>query len=246
MAPPRRNDICDEIEWYGTLQFGSIDDRAAGEMVDQTDERLQQLAQSGDPGAWGQLLEAQQERLLRTIRLRLDPRLRNRLDPIDVIQETFLEATQRRNEFFEKSTLPFFVWLRLLALQKLNELNRRHIGAQARSVKREVSRHVTNTAETSALIVSQLLGHITTPSRLVAQEELEQRLRSALDQLDPIDREVIVLRNFERLSNLETAEILKLPASTTSSRYIRALKKLRQILRALEDFSGVQISRTEL
>ncbi len=206
----------------------------------ESDSKLQQQARTGDQDAWGELLSSQQERLLRTVGLRLEPRLKNRIDPADVIQETFLEATRRRQEFFEKSSVPLFIWLRLLALQKLAEIHRRHIGAKARSVNREGRLGRVDSPDTSAMIVAQLLGHSTTPSRIVAQAELEQRLRAALDQLDPVDREIIILRNFEKLTNPEAAGILGLGLSTAGSRYIRALKKLRETMRAIEDFSGIR------
>jgi RNA polymerase sigma-70 factor, ECF subfamily len=203
------------------------------------DALLQQRAQAGDQDAWGELLSSQQERLLRIIGLRMEPRLRNRVDPADIIQETFLEATRRRQEFFERSGVPLFIWLRLLALQKLAEIHRHHVGAKSRSLNREKRPERMVSHDTSAMIVAQLLGHTTTPSRIVAQAELEQRLRAALDQLDPLDREIIMLRNFEKLTNPEAAGILGLGLSTAGSRYVRAIRKLGEIMRAIGDFGGI-------
>ncbi len=187
---------------------------------------------------WGELLMQSRERLERMIRVRMDARLRNRLDPADVLQDCFLDATRRRAEFQRQSDMPLIVWLRLLALQKLAELHRRHLRTKARSAYREVM--PVGGAATSAVLAAQLLGELTTPSQVVARDELEQRLIEAIDGLDPIDQECIVLRNFERLTNVEAAEVLGLSVSAASSRYIRALQKLRSMLKSIDGLSSSQ------
>ena len=63
-------------------------------------------------------------------------------------------------------------------------------------------------------------------------------MREILDSMDEIDREIIALRNMEQLSNIEAAIVLGIGASTASSRYIRALKKLKVILTDMSAFDG--------
>jgi RNA polymerase sigma-70 factor (ECF subfamily) len=214
----------------------------SGKDQDQPASLLRRCRQ-GDEAAWGELLLQHQERLMRMIQLRIDPRLRGRIDPADVVQESFLQASKRREEYFDQSDLPFFVWLRLLTVQKLAELHRHHLGVKARDAGRDVSLFSPAAPATSAVLAAQLLGQTTTPSQDVAREEIEQRVRDVLESMDEIDREVIALRNFEQLSNLEAASVLGIGASAASSRYIRALKKLKDVLSdmpAFDEFAARQ------
>ena len=177
-----------------------------------------------------------QPRLERMIQVRMDNRLKARLDAADVVQECFVEATRRRAEFEAQDEMPLIVWMRLLALQKLAELHRKHLRVKARSVQRERSPFAQGC--TSVALAAQLLGQLTTPSHVAVRDELEQKLTAAIDSLDVIDRECIVLRNFERLTNAEAASVLSMTESAASSRYVRALQKLRQILNSIEGLSG--------
>lgn len=190
-------------------------------------------AEAGDEAAWGSLLERDKERLLRSVRLRMDVRLQRRIDPMDVLQEAFLEASKRRCEFFELHQMPFFVWLRLITLQKLAELHRHHIGTKARDARRDLSLFDRMPPATSAVLAANLLGQTTTPSQIAAEVELEGKVRAILDGMDEHDHEIIALRNFEQLSNVEAAAVLNILPSTASSRYLRALEKLKQALQSL-------------
>ncbi len=172
---------------------------------------------------------------MRMIHVRMDPRLSGRLDAADVLQECFLEATRRRGEFERLQDMPLIVWLRLLALQKLAEMHRKHLHVQARSVLREISRSAAS--GTSLVLAAQLLKPLTTPSHAAVRKELECRLIEALDSLDVVDRECIMLRNFERMTNLEAASVLGLSETAASSRYVRALQKLRELLNSIEELS---------
>jgi RNA polymerase sigma-70 factor (ECF subfamily) len=126
------------------------------------------------------------------------------------------------------------LWLRFLTLQKLLELHRHHLGAQARDVGREVYLYQGALPETSsAALAAQLLGHLTQPSQAAIRAEMKIRLQDALNSMDAVDREVLALRHFEHLSNAETAQTLGIRTSAASKRYIRALKKLRAILSSM-------------
>jgi RNA polymerase sigma-70 factor (ECF subfamily) len=202
-------------------------------MTDPSNESsdLLRRAGEGDTAALGALLEAHRKRLRRMVRLRLDPRLQTRVDPSDVIQEAFLQAAQRLAQYLRKPRMPFFFWLRFLTGQKLLELHRRHLGTEARDAGREVSLHHGAMPEaSSACLAAQLMGKITAPLQAAIRAEMKVRLQEALNSMDATDREVLVLRHFEQLNNSETAEVLGITPSGASSRYLRALKRLKDIL----------------
>lgn len=196
----------------------------------ETDNLLHAAAQ-GDNERWGALLARHQERLRRMVALRLDHRLQGRIDPSDVIQEAYLEASRRLADYLKKPTMAFFLWLRFLTGQKLLELHRHHLGAQARDAGREVSLYRGSLPETtSAALAAQLLGHLTRPSEAAIRAETKIRLQEALNRMEPLEREVLALRHFEHLSNAEAAQVLRIRESAASKRYIRALKRLKDIL----------------
>jgi RNA polymerase sigma-70 factor (ECF subfamily) len=185
------------------------------------------------------LLERHRPRLRRMIALRLDQRLQGRIDASDVIQEAYLEASTRLEDYLRRPEMPFFLWLRFLTGQKLMELHRHHLGTRMRDVGREVSLYRGSLpATSSAALAAQLLGHDTRPSEAAIRAERKIRLQEALNSMDPLDREILALRHFEQLNNAETAQLLGLQESAASKRYIRALKKLKSILSGLPGSSG--------
>src|SRR5262245_46851367 len=201
-------------------------------MSDSSETRLVlQRASAGDQAGWGELLARHRDRLKRMVALRLDRRLQGRIDPSDVIQESYLEAAARLAEYLQNPSMPFFLWLRFLTGQKLLALHRHHLGTRMRDAEREISlHHGTLPATSSAALAAQLLGHATRPSEAAMRAEMKIRLQEALNGMDPLDREVLALRHFEQLSNAETAKVLGLQESAASKRYVRALKRLKEIL----------------
>jgi RNA polymerase sigma-70 factor (ECF subfamily) len=196
----------------------------------ETDRLLRQAAAGAVP-EWGALLERHRKRLRRMVVLRFDQRLQGRLDPGDVIQKAFLEASARLAEYLQKPAMPFFLWLRFLTAQKLMELHRHHLGTKMRDAAREISLYRgALPVASSAVLAAQLVGRDTRPSEAAARAERKLRLQEALNRMDPVDREVLALRHFEQLNNAETAEVLGLQESAASKRYVRALKKLKDIL----------------
>lgn len=192
-----------------------------------------------DPARFGAMLEECRPRLRRMVSLRLDPRLHGRIDPSDVIQDTYLEATARLAEYLQKPTMPFFLWLRLLAGQKLVTLHRHHLGRRMRDAGREVSLYRGRLPDaSSAALAAQLLGHETRPSEAAIRAELKIRLQEALNTMDPLDREILALRHFEQLSLAETAQVLKITESGACRRHLRALKRLKEILSSLPGWMG--------
>jgi RNA polymerase sigma-70 factor (ECF subfamily) len=191
-------------------------------------------ASPADVEALTALFVRHRERLRQMVRLRLDRRLLGRVDPSDVLQEAFLDIARRAQEYLANPTMDPFLWLRFLTIQRLMILHRRHLGAQSRDAGREVSLHRGALPHaTSVSLAHQLLGRMTSASQAAIRAELQTRLQVVLNGMDPIDREVLALRHFEDLSNAETAEVLGLQKAAASNRYIRALKRLKDLLEAL-------------
>jgi RNA polymerase sigma-70 factor (ECF subfamily) len=184
--------------------------------------------------AWGALLTELQPRLKRMVALRLDRRLQGRIDPADVIQEVFLEATRRRDEFARDPSVGLLLWLRFLTSQQLQLHHRRHLGVQARNAAREISIYGGAMPEaSSAAIAAHLLGKQSRASEVAMRAERALRLQEALNTMDWLDREVLALRHFEQLSNVECARVMGISESTATKRYIRALTRLKEILTSL-------------
>ena len=184
---------------------------------------LENALRGGDMSALTTLFERERERILRMVHFRMDPRLVGRIDPEDVVQDTFLEA-EKRIEAFQVEDKPFFLWLRLVAQQTMVDLFRKHIGAKMRNAAREV-----RSPKTHAMS-GFFVGHFTSPSQAAIRGEMLDMLREAFDEMDPVDREVLALRHFEELSNNEVAEILGLQKAAASNRYVRALKRLQTVM----------------
>jgi RNA polymerase sigma-70 factor (ECF subfamily) len=195
---------------------------------------LLRQAAAGDKDSWGALLTRHEGRLRRMIAFRLDQRLQGRIDPSDVLQEVCLEASEGLADYARRPTLSFFLWLRGITGHKLQELHRYHLGTQMRDAGREVSLYRGTFPETSsASLAAHLLGHVTRPSEAAVRAEVKIRLQEALNTMDAIDREVLALRHFEHLSIAEVARVLDLKEKAAGKRYLRALKRLRDILATL-------------
>jgi RNA polymerase sigma-70 factor (ECF subfamily) len=196
--------------------------------------RLIEQAVRGDQRALGKLVGRHRERLRRMVALRLDHRLQGRVDPSDIIQEACLDAARRLPEYQKNPTMPFFLWLRLLAGQRLVDEHRKHLGAAARDAGREISLYRGALPQTSsAALAAHLLGRLTTPSQAAIRAERKIRLQQALNSMESIDREILALRHFEELSNGEAAAVLGLDRSAASKRYARALIRLKEILASM-------------
>ena len=195
---------------------------------------LLRRAREGDRQVQEELFSRHRERLRRMVRLRLDTRLRARIDASDVIQDTYLEACRRLDAYLRDPKMPFFLWLRFLTGQRVAALHRHHLGAQRRDARQEVRLFGGALPEaTSVALAHQLMGRLTAPSKAAARVETKLRLEKALNSMDAMDREVLTLRHFEQLTNAETADELGIEESTASKRYVRALKKLTQILSSM-------------
>jgi RNA polymerase sigma-70 factor (ECF subfamily) len=196
---------------------------------------LLRRAAAGDAQALGGLFDRHRDRLRRMVQVRLDRRLKGRIDPSDVLQEAYLEVARCLADYLRNPAVPFFLWLRYLTGMKLHALHRHHLGTKARAAGREVPLHGALPRASSVSLAARLLGRLTTPSQAAVRAELWARVREALNGLEALDREVLALRHFEQLTNAETAQVLGLSETAASNRYVRALKRLKG---ALQDVHG--------
>ncbi len=173
------------------------------------------------------------ERLRKMIEFRLDARLRGRVAASDVLQEAYIEALKRLPHFEAAPDVPFFIWLRTVTEQRLIEVHRHHLGAKARNAAREVRPGL----EASTEKMAEIMGDATSPSQAAQRAEILDQLREAIDGLDPTDREVLALRHFEELRNLEVAATLGIQPAAASKRYVRALERLKEALDRLPGFA---------
>jgi RNA polymerase sigma-70 factor, ECF subfamily len=192
---------------------------------------------SGEKLELTDLFERHRSRLRLMVHLRLDRRVQARVDSSDVLQEAFLEAAERYERYRANPTMPPFLWLRFLVGQRLVQMHRQHLGVKARSAGREVSLfHGALPQANSESLAAQLLGKLSSPSQAAMRSELQVRLQEALNSMDEFDREVLVLRHFEQLTNVETAQVLGIQQRAASKRYVTALRRLKDILGTIPGF----------
>ncbi|MFN5078450.1 MAG: sigma-70 family RNA polymerase sigma factor [Planctomyces sp.] len=197
---------------------------------DRTQDILRDVA-GGDAEAVNRLMDRHREAVRRMVQLRLDHAVARRVDASDVVQDVMLEASQRLTDYLRNPGMPFHLWLRQLALDRIIDMHRRHRGAQRRSVDREQNFSGVGNDEQSAADLAALLRDAElTPAAAALRKELQSRFVAALQQMDEGDREIIVMRHFEHLGNSEAAEALGLSAPAAGMRYLRAIRRLRELL----------------
>ncbi len=205
---------------------------------DQTQELLAN-ARDGDVEAVNRLLERHRESLRRMIDMRLDRKIRQRVDASDVVQDVLVDAHRRMKDYLSSPAMPFHLWLRQMAKDRLIDAHRRHRGAARRSLDREQPLVIAGTDDRSTIeLAAQLWDREMTPAEAATVRELQQRFAAAVEQLDEQDREVVLMRHFEQLSNSEVAEALGLNAPAASMRYLRAMRRLRELLGVEEGDDG--------
>jgi len=191
----------------------------------ETERMLQQLG-AGNEEAFEQLFDRHRSALRHFVALRLDPRLRQRVDPSDVVQETQLEAFRRLPDYLERRPMPFRLWLRKTAYERLLKVHRHH----AETARRAVAREVALPDDSSLQLAQQLEATGSTPSEHLAREELIRRVRQAVARLPDIDREILFMHYFEGQSYQDVSCVLEIDPAAARKRYGRALLRLRELL----------------
>jgi RNA polymerase sigma-70 factor (ECF subfamily) len=185
---------------------------------------------AGGQHALAEEFSRHRDQLERMVSRRLDPRLNRRVGASDVLQQGFLDAARRLDDYLADPQMPFYVWLRFLVRQQLLAVSRWHLGAKRRDARREQHAPMVDSRDSDASAVAhKLSARLTPPSRVAARSELHERLQAALENLAPLDREIIVLRHFDGLTNGEAAAELQLSVAAASKRYLRAIERFKAI-----------------
>ncbi len=186
---------------------------------------------SGDADAVNSLLQRHRDVIKRMIDRRMDRGVRQRVDASDIVQDVMIEANRRLGDYLENPTMPFQLWLRHMARDRLVDAHRRHRVAATRSVDREVPLVIPSAGDQSQVDMGgQVADRGLTPAAAATWHELERRFASAVELLEEGDRQIVLLRHFEHLSTAEVAEVLGLSKPAAGMRYLRAMRRLRVLL----------------
>ena len=200
-----------------------------------TDVLIDQVA-AGDHSAANALLNRYRNRIRNVVEFRIDDRVRGRFDPSDVVQDAMVQAGKRLNEYAKSPQIPFYPWLRRIAIDRLLDLHRRHLDAARRTVKREISMDLELSHASHQALAKRLVARSRdSPESLQQRRELVQHL---IGELSRADREVLVLRYLEQATNEEAAAILGISENTFSQRHVRALRRVRKLLEGPEEYDG--------
>ena len=202
-------------------------------MNDNSSETLRLLRHlvDGDAAAWDALLARHRRRLHRMVSMRIDDRVCAKVNASDIIREACAEASLRLARYLKQPTLPFYLWLRSITTRRLTVEHRRQLGQQAPDRRAGLSLYRGALPETTtATLAAQLLGQHETPSQAAVRTEMKIRLQQAINHMHRLDREILAMRHFERLTAAETARLLDIERSEATRRYLRALKALKAVL----------------
>ena len=193
-------------------------------------------AKAGDAEAVNRLLERHRRAVHRMVQLRLDQKIRRRVGVSDVVQDVFVEASRRLRDYLQNPLMPFHLWLRHIAQDRIIDAHRRHRTSAKRSVDRERPLAGVPTMDRSTVdLMGQICDPERTPASAVAQQEMVHRVEAAMAELDDQDGEIIMMRHYEHLTNQEAAIALELSEPAASMRYLRAIRRLRGLLTGEEN-----------
>ncbi len=223
MFPQRCFVSSSELSVAGTLS-------SSGQSPEVTQVLLDRV-RKGDAAAVDGLLARHRDAIRRLIAARMDRGVQSRVDASDIVQDVMIEANRRLVDYLANPAMPFRLWLRHMARDRLIDAHRRHRVAASRSVDREVSMHEAEPGEGIApTVAAAMVDRELTPAAAATWGELQRRFAAAVEQLDEVDRQIVLLRHFEHLSTAEAAELLGLSKPAAGMRYLRAMRRLRSLL----------------
>lgn len=197
---------------------------------DQTQELLNK-AKQGDSSAAERLLGRHRDALRKMVAMRLDRKIQTRIDASDIVQEVLVEANRRLDKYLENPVMPFHLWLRHMAKDRIIDAHRRHRASAKRSVDKEQPLLAAGGMDRSTMELAALISdREATPAAAATMQELQARFEAAIAQLGEQDQEIVLMRHFEHLTNQETAQALELTEPAASMRYLRAMRRLRTLL----------------
>ena len=200
-------------------------------MTHEPDAEIAALRDAAEVGtAFAEAYERFRPRLERAVSLRMDERVRGRIDAGDVVQEAYIECAGRIEKYLEDPPAPLYLWVRFLVLQRLLQIHRKHIGRQARDARREVPIDRSfGPGASSRHIAAQLVDSHTSPTQAARRAEAQLQVQDALEEMSDVDREILVLRHFEQMSSADAAVVLGIEHDAARKRYLRALRRLRVV-----------------
>jgi len=201
-------------------------------------EQLLAGAKNGDADAVNRLFDRHRRALRRMVRMRLDQKIRRRVDVSDVVQDVLVDANRRLAEYLQNPTMAFHLWLRQIAKDRIIDAHRRHRGSAKRSVDREQNVVAVGENRSSIELAAHLCDPQLTPAAAVTQKEMARRVERAIGQLNDQDCEIVLMRHYEQLSNQEAAQALGLTGPAAGMRYLRAVRRLRALLSETDSRSG--------
>src|SRR5262245_3654007 len=197
-------------------------------------EKTQDLlaeAKGGDPEAVNRLMDRHRDSLRRMVQLRLDQRIQRRIDVSDIVQDVLVEANRRLKEYLAQPAMPYHLWLRQIAQDRIIDAHRRHRVSAKRSVDKERPLAVPAADDHSTIqLAAQLCDRQLTPAAAATQAELAKAVEAAIAKLPDQDCEIIIMRHYEQLSNQEIAQALGLTEPAASMRYLRAIRRLKELM----------------
>jgi RNA polymerase sigma-70 factor (ECF subfamily) len=194
-------------------------------------EELIQQAKGGDDSAVNQLMDRHRNSIRQLVRMRLDQKIQKRIDVSDVVQDVLVEANRRLQRYLSDPMMPFHLWLRQIAKDRIIDAHRRHRVSAKRSVDREQQMVAPRGYDQSSIQLASMLGDPRlTPAAAALQKEMARQVEVAISKLDEKDCEIIVMRHYEHLSNQEIGQLLSLTEPAASMRYLRAVRRLKKIL----------------
>jgi RNA polymerase sigma-70 factor, ECF subfamily len=193
-------------------------------------QQLLAAARAGDDDARNQLLERHRDALRRMVGLRMDRMLKRRLDASDIVQDVLVEANRRLTDYLDSTGMPFQLWLRHLARDRLIDAHRRHHAARRDVERDQPLAHGAGDDRSAFDLAALVRDRELTPAAAATHHELEMRFAAAIETLDDADREVVLMRHFEQFSNRDVALALEISESAAGMRYLRAMRRLRAML----------------
>ncbi|MFM7075376.1 MAG: sigma-70 family RNA polymerase sigma factor [Planctomycetaceae bacterium] len=191
---------------------------------------LLERVRDGDGDAVNGLLARHRDAIRRLVDRRMDRAMQRRVDASDIVQDVMLEANRRLGDYLANPTMPFQLWLRHMARDRLIDAHRRHRVAASRSLDREVPLAGGGDDPSASDGAAGIADRELTPAAAATWHELERRFAAAVERLDDDDRRIVLLRHFEHLSTAEAAEVLGLSKAAAGMRYLRAMRRLRGLL----------------
>ena len=196
-------------------------------------------AKSGNDDAINELMDRHRNSLRQLVRMRLDQKIQKRVDVSDVVQDVLVEANRRLQRYIENPVMPFHLWLRQIAKDRIIDAHRRHRVSAKRSVDREQALVAPRGYDQSSIQLANLLGdQRLTPAAAALQQEMAKKVEQAISLLEEKDCEIIVMRHYEHLTNQEIGKVLNLSEPAASMRYLRAIRRLRAVMQESSDSSA--------